>query len=415
MTASPKAFLDRLAAVDGSTAVGLEAGVASETGVPGRHPQPRHAKLRGTGRVKRGRANAPARMVATVRRACPRGTVLAVDSGAHRAWCSQYWPSYGDRDYLSLANLAPMGGAIPLGMGAKLARPERPLVVATGDGCMLMHGLEIHTAARHQLPLVILVFDNHSYGNIWYRAAGMGPGPEGLTEIEGIDWGAFARSLGGDGVTVQRPEQLGEALERGLAYPGPFVVAARIDKRYPTPVAPWRRPSPNGRITTDGELPDPRPGADAAPLAEMDRMRQVRTTPTVAPRSAGVRRDVQQSRRCPPGGRARRAPAVQRNAPRRVREPAILRYARPPRSRIRVGAPRAPRTARRAVDRGDDRGPCRRRCPDGLDSVERAAVEAVDQVVAGRGDPGDRRSESSRGRSATAASSSWSRCAGCMH
>src|SRR5207248_5645276 len=76
----------------------------------------------------------PARMVAAARAACPSETVLAIDSGAHRAWCSQYWTSYGNGDYLSLANLGPMGGAIPLGIGAKLARPERPLVVATGDG-----------------------------------------------------------------------------------------------------------------------------------------------------------------------------------------------------------------------------------------------------------------------------------------
>jgi acetolactate synthase-1/2/3 large subunit len=58
-------------------------------------------------------------------------------------------------------------------------------VVATGDGCMLMHGMEIHTAARHQVPLVILVFDNGSYGNIWYRAHGLGPGSRG-------PWGATA-------------------------------------------------------------------------------------------------------------------------------------------------------------------------------------------------------------------------------
>ncbi|HTA36406.1 MAG TPA: thiamine pyrophosphate-dependent enzyme, partial [Solirubrobacteraceae bacterium] len=162
-------------------------------------------------------------------------------SGAHRAWCSQYWTSFGDGDYLSLANLGPMGGAIPLGIGAKLARPERPLVVATGDGCMLMHGLELHTAARHEVPLVVLVFDNRSYGNIWYRAKDMGPGPEGLTDIPGVDWVALARSLGGDGVAVQRPEQLAEAFERGLAASGPFVISARVDKRYPTPIAPWRR------------------------------------------------------------------------------------------------------------------------------------------------------------------------------
>ncbi len=241
VTASPKAFLERLAAVDGPTSAGLEAGKHR------RRAFLADVRGRGTRSYEASDAHSeaepmhPARMVALARDACPPDTVLAVDSGAHRAWCSQYWPSYGNGDYLSLANLAPMGGAIPLGIGAKFARPGRPLLVATGDGCMLMHGLEIHTAARHKLPMVILVFDNRAYGNIWYRAAGMGAGPEGLTEIEGVDWGALARSLGGDGVTVERPEQLRDAFEQALAYQGPFVIAARIDKRYPTPIAPWRQ------------------------------------------------------------------------------------------------------------------------------------------------------------------------------
>jgi acetolactate synthase I/II/III large subunit len=71
--------------------------------------------------------------------------------------------------------------------------------------------MEIHTAARHQVPVVILVFDNRSYGNIWYRAHDLGPGPEALTDIPDVDWPAFARSLGGDGITVERPDQLGAA------------------------------------------------------------------------------------------------------------------------------------------------------------------------------------------------------------
>ena len=241
VTASPRAFLERLAAADGSVATGLAAGLPQRRAfladVRGRGPRTYETDDMHSDAVPMH----PARMVAEARAACPRETVLAVDSGAHRAWCSEYWPSYGNNDYVSLANLAPMGGAIPLGIGAKLARPQRPLVVATGDGCMLMHGMEIHTAARHQIPLVVLIFDNRSYGNIWYRAHGLGPGPEALTDIPGIDWPAFARALGGDGVTVERPEQLAEAFERGLAYPGPFVIAARIDKRYPTPIAPWRQ------------------------------------------------------------------------------------------------------------------------------------------------------------------------------
>jgi acetolactate synthase-1/2/3 large subunit len=241
VTASPKVFLERLAAAEGPIAAGLEAGRGARraflAGVQRRGMRGYEAQ----DAASEAEPMHPARMVAAARAACPRDTVLAIDTGAHRAWCSQYWPSYGNGDYLSLANLGPMGGAIPLGIGAKVARPERPLVVATADGCMLMHGLEIHTAARHDVPLIVLVFDNRSYGNIWYRAHRMGAGAEALTDIPGIDWPALARSMGGEGVTVRRPEQVADAFERGLAHSGPFVIAARIDKRYPTAIAPWRQ------------------------------------------------------------------------------------------------------------------------------------------------------------------------------
>jgi acetolactate synthase-1/2/3 large subunit len=241
VTASPRLFLEQLAGVGGSVAEGLQHGVSDRARFL------LDIRARGARAYDHESTDSdaipmhPARMIAGARAACPRGTVLAVDSGAHRAWCSQYWLSYGDGDYISLANLGPMGGAIGLGIGAKLARPHRPLVVATGDGCMLMHGLELHTAARHGVPIVVLVFDNRSYGNIWYRASGLGTGPEALTDIPGIDWPAFARSMGGDGIAVSDPDDLPAAFERGLAFPGPFVIAAQIDKRYPTPIAPWRQ------------------------------------------------------------------------------------------------------------------------------------------------------------------------------
>jgi acetolactate synthase-1/2/3 large subunit len=133
-----------------------------------------------------------------------------------------------------------MGGAIPLGIGAKLARPERPLMVAKGDGCMLMHGMEFHTAAREKVPLVIALMNNHAYGNIYYRAAKMGPGPERLTNIPGIDWVAFARSKGGDGERVDRPADIAAAVARALDAAGPYLLDLQIDKTYPTPVGAWR-------------------------------------------------------------------------------------------------------------------------------------------------------------------------------
>jgi acetolactate synthase-1/2/3 large subunit len=182
----------------------------------------------------------PARVVTELRAAFPDKGVLCVDSGAHRAWFAEYWEARRPGTHFSLTNLGPMGGAIPLGIGAKMARPERPLMVATGDGCMLMHGVELHTAAREKVPLIIALMNNQAYGNIYFRAAKMGPGPEHLTDIPGIEWVAFAKSMGGDGERVERPEGIAAAVKRGLDASGPYLLDLHIDKTYPTPVGVWR-------------------------------------------------------------------------------------------------------------------------------------------------------------------------------
>lgn len=182
----------------------------------------------------------PARVVTELREAFPDDGVLCVDSGAHRAWLAEYWTVHEPGTHFSLTNLGPMGGAIPLGIGAKLAQPQRPLMVATGDGCMLMHGMEIHTAARERVPMVIALMNNKAYGNIWYRAHKQGPAPERLTEIPGIDWVGFAESMGAAGESVTHPDEIGPAMARALAAHGPYLLDLHIDKTYPTPVTPWR-------------------------------------------------------------------------------------------------------------------------------------------------------------------------------
>ncbi len=182
----------------------------------------------------------PARVVTALRDAAPDDAVLCVDSGAHRAWFAEYWEIREIRTHFSLTNLGPMGGAIPLGIGVKAAKPDQPVVVATGDGCMLMHGMELHTAVRHGLPIIIALMNNHSYGNIYYRAHQMGPGPERLTDIGNADWVGFAHSMGAGGERVDRAEDIGAAMQRALTHGGAYVLDLHIDKTYPTPVGPWR-------------------------------------------------------------------------------------------------------------------------------------------------------------------------------
>jgi acetolactate synthase I/II/III large subunit len=237
---SPAAALEWLLALEGAAAAGLEAGRAQRRsfleGVRARGPRRYGEEDCASDAVPMH----PARVVDALRAAVPADTVLCVDSGAHRAWFAEYWDVRVPGTHLSLTNLGPMGGAIPMGIGAKLARPERPMVIATGDGCMLMHGMELHTAAREDVPVIVALMNNGSYGNIWYRAHAMGPGPESLTDISGIDWVGFARALGGDGETVTDPADVAAAARRGLEVGGPYLLDLRIDKAYPTPIAPWR-------------------------------------------------------------------------------------------------------------------------------------------------------------------------------
>lgn len=183
----------------------------------------------------------PARVIAELRRAMPRDTVLVVDSGAHRAFCGHYWQSYEPRSYISATNLGPMGWAIAAGIGAKAARPDKPLVVVTGDGCMMMHGMEIQTAARYGIAAIFLVINNGALGNVWLRARQDGPGPAALTEIPQHDWAGFARALGLQAATVQTPEELAPAFAQAREAGAPFLIDVRCDRACTTPVTPYSR------------------------------------------------------------------------------------------------------------------------------------------------------------------------------
>jgi acetolactate synthase-1/2/3 large subunit len=181
----------------------------------------------------------PARVMRDLRRVMPRETVLLADSGAHAVFCGHYWEAYEPRSYLSSTKLGPMGWAIPAGIGAKLARPERPLVVVTGDGCMLMHGIEIHTASRYGIPVIFLVINNSALGNVWLRASRQGPGPAGLTELPTRDWAGFARSLGLQAATVTAPADLEPAFHAALAAGAPYLLDVRCDRAFNTPVTSY--------------------------------------------------------------------------------------------------------------------------------------------------------------------------------
>jgi acetolactate synthase-1/2/3 large subunit len=184
----------------------------------------------------------PARVIAEMRKAAPKDTVVTVDSGAHTYFTGHHWKSHQAGEFLLLATTAPMGAAVPMAIGAKIARPAQPHCAVAGDGCLLMHGMEIHTAVRYKLPLVIVAMNNSALGNNYLAALHQSAEAVRLTEIPTVDWAAFAQSLGAEGVVVKDPADLPAAFARAFEATGPFVVDARCDPKCPTPntaEAPW--------------------------------------------------------------------------------------------------------------------------------------------------------------------------------
>lgn len=183
----------------------------------------------------------PARIISDFRKVYPKDGIILIDSGAHRAFAGHYWSSYSPRTYISATNLGPMGWAIPAAIGVQCAQPSKKVAVITGDGCMHMHGIEVATAARYHLPIIYIVINNAALGNVWLRAHVEGPLPAELTSLPDIDWAAFSIALGGQGITVRKPDELTPAFDKALKNKGPIVIDVKADKRFSTPVEDWSK------------------------------------------------------------------------------------------------------------------------------------------------------------------------------
>jgi acetolactate synthase I/II/III large subunit len=112
---------------------------------------------------------------------------------------------------LQAAGAGPMGFAIPAALGAKLVHPDRPIVAVCGDGgfAMTMNGLM--TAVEHDIPIVVVVFNNQALGWVLH-----GSGPF-AAEFSDFDHAAIARAMGCRGVRIEHPAAIAPALADALA------------------------------------------------------------------------------------------------------------------------------------------------------------------------------------------------------
>jgi len=171
---------------------------------------------------------APARIVADTRAAMGRDDIVLVDTGALKMWMARLYPTYAPNTCLMSNGLSTMAWSVPGAIGAKIARPDAKVLVATGDGAFLMNSQEIETALREHIPMVILIWVDNAYGLIGWKMD-LEIGHDVDTKFGNPDFVAYARSFGATGYDITSPEQLLPALQAALADDTVTVIACPVD------------------------------------------------------------------------------------------------------------------------------------------------------------------------------------------
>ena len=155
----------------------------------------------------------------TARRLIPDDAIICNGAGNYAGWWHRYWPYAGFPSQLA-PTAGAMGYGIPAAVAAAARHSNRCVVAAAGDGCFLMNGQELATAAQHGLSLLVIVFDNSTYGTIRMHQEREYPGRESSTHLANPDFALMAQSYGGWGKRITTNAEFDAALEKAVAMDG---------------------------------------------------------------------------------------------------------------------------------------------------------------------------------------------------
>lgn len=113
----------------------------------------------------------PENIITAISEICDDDTIVVTDVGQHQMWAAQYYNLQKSRKFITSGGLGTMGFGLPAAIGAKLANPDKKVVLFTGDGSIMMNCQEFATVADYNLDIKVVVLNNHMLGMVaqWQR------------------------------------------------------------------------------------------------------------------------------------------------------------------------------------------------------------------------------------------------------
>ncbi|MHB8577471.1 MAG: thiamine pyrophosphate-binding protein [Dehalococcoidia bacterium] len=182
----------------------------------------------------------PHRLLREVRDVLPRETIITVDGQVVLSTGRQVLQSYTPASRLNSGSNGCMGVGVPFAIGAKLARPDVPVVSVNGDSAFGFNGMEVETAVRTGANVVFVVDNNQGImGNILERRMFHDePDQRVAMYTPNARYDKVMEAFGGHAEHVERPEEVGPALRRAFASGRAALVDVAVD-----PAAMWPVPT----------------------------------------------------------------------------------------------------------------------------------------------------------------------------
>ncbi len=157
--------------------------------------------------------------------------IVTTDVGQHQMWAAQYARRTKPRHFVTSGGLGTMGFGYGASIGAQVAKPDRKVVMITGDGSFHMNMNEMCTAVTYNLPIVTVVVNNHVLGMVrQWQTQFYGKRYSCTTLDRKTDYVKLAEAFGALGFRATSVEELDEALKKALASGRPCVIDAVIDR-----------------------------------------------------------------------------------------------------------------------------------------------------------------------------------------
>jgi len=145
-------------------------------------------------------------------------TVVCVDGGDVCGWGNLMLPAPGPGQFLSLlsSNFGCLGVGVPYGIAAKLAHPDKKVIVTTGDGSFGFTAMEMETAVRHGIPIVTVVGNDQGWGNIKHPFKAMRGEALPSCDLPPTRYDKIVEAMGGHGELVVKPKDIAPAIQRAI-------------------------------------------------------------------------------------------------------------------------------------------------------------------------------------------------------